>query len=326
MKKTAKNDSGIAQLRAQYPDGLHFAVGDTHGEWETLRSLMAKIRFDPKKDHVYFAGDYNGNLSGNVRQLLADIAAYYQPDLCVPGFHLIRGNHERELNPCFPLQNMPDIFVIRGKQLNYYITHAGMIGKVFELINRDLAEKPDQQVFAYRLDDRTVCYDAPFRQIIWSRRGLYSQKSHWRLWPGEEDLRQNHACIIHGHTPYSFFMGTGYHSGYGEQSLFWQNQHVFFSEDLQSFDIDSNAKGVYQNGETYRGLSCVCLEVLEEVAAQNGRRLTVDGLCEGQNCMFAAELVPNGAYDPQGDAEKVLCAAPEMKTITMDENREPVFA
>ena len=320
--KVVKDENNIGYLREKYPDGLTFIVGDTHGEYSTLKKLIEKIKFDPLKDRVYFTGDYNSG--GNVEKLLTYISNYYIENNDFPGFHLIRGNHERELSPVYPLENMPDLFVIRKKQMNYYIAHAGMLGSVLSLISDDISKNTDKNVFAYKLRDDTVSFDAPLRQIIWSRRGLYTQKSRRHNWPTEEMLEQNHACIIHGHTPYCFFRGDSWFS-YGDESLFFKNQHVFFSEDLQSFDIDSNVKGLYENGETYRGLTCVCIEALEEIAAANGRRLTVDGIYDSPSCVFSAKYIPNSPMFVRGDINRVLNATPDMKVISYVENIGPVF-
>lgn len=138
--------------------------------------------------------------------------------------------------------------------MTYYISHAGMVNGAFELINEDKRLHPQEKVLAYALNEDVACYDAPFRQIIWSRRGLYSQKSHYHNWPSENTLHTEKACIIHGHTPFSQLKNGNYFS-YGDKMLFWQNQHIWFAEDLQSFDIDSNIKGKYDKNDNYRGLS-----------------------------------------------------------------------
>ena len=57
------------------------------------------------------------------------ISTYYSSDYNHTGFHLIRGNHKRELWPVFPLNNLPDIIVIKGAAINYYIVHAGIVSK-----------------------------------------------------------------------------------------------------------------------------------------------------------------------------------------------------
>lgn len=317
------DDNNIQVLRETYPAGLTFVVGDTHGEYDTLKRLMEKIRFDAKKDHVFFTGDYNKG--GDPRSLLKLLSRYYAADYSVPGFHLIRGNHERELLPIFPLENLPDIIVIRRKAMNYYIAHAGMLSKVFDLIDRDIRKDNEKTVYAYRLDDSAAAYDAPFRQIIWSFEGLYSQKSKRHAWPSEEKLISSNSCIIHGHTPYCFFFREN-EPGYGDRSLFWTNQHIWFSEDLQSFDIDSDVKGRNAYGETYRGLSCICLEALDEIAGCHGGRLSIESFLAGENFVFSAEYTPNRSYVFEGSIDRITNASPDMKTISSSKNKMPVFS
>lgn len=315
--KLVCDDDNLQQLREKYPKGLTFVVGDVHGEHETLKILLEKIRFDPEIDHVFFVGDYSAG--GNPRALLEMLSEYFQADYDVPGFHMIRGNHERELYPLYYLENLPDIMVIKRKWLRYYISHAGMVSDVFDLINDDIQHSSEKNVFAYRLDDTAVAYDAPFRQVIWSRRGLYSQRSRWRLWPSEGKLIETQSCIIHGHTPYSFFFKEG-GLGYGDRNLFWKNQHIWFSEDLQSFDIDSDIKGRNAFGETYRGLSCICLEALEEIVEESNGYLTVDGIEKGQNFVFSAAYCPNRSLSYDGDIHVITDSMPQMKMITIDGN------
>ena len=130
------------------------------------------------------------------------------------------------------------------------------------------------------------------------------------------------ACIIHGHSPYCFFTGDE-RSGYGDVSLFWENQHVWFAEDLQSFNIDSNIKGRYENGETYRGLTCLCLEAVEEIAAQKGGRLTIEGLQESDNALFGMPLVPCTSFWANEDLTPILTARPRMKKMTLGPGNVP---
>ena len=308
----SKADNNIKDLRMQFPDGLHFVVGDVHGEVCTLKKLMEKIELNPNLDHVYFVGDYNGG--GSVNALLNYMSVYYQSDYNIPGFHMIRGNHERELYPLYTLDNLPDIIVIRGKTLVFYIVHAGMVSTVFDLINEDMDKNPGRQVLAYKLEDNTCCYDAPLRQVVWSLRGLYSQRSRWHVWPDEGKLKERNACIIHGHTPYCFFKKTDSFT-YGDDNLFWKNQHVWFSSELRSFDIDSNVKGRCENGETYRGLTCICLEVYDELAAANDGLLKTDLLYEAEEGSVGVELEYSGWIEEHETPETILRANPEMKTI-----------
>lgn len=318
------NDDNIDELRKNHPNGLHFVVGDTHGEAETFKALMAKIKFDPKLDHVFLVGDYNEG--GNTFYLMSELSRHYAADLSEPGFHLIRGNHEREpsLFPLFPLKNLPDIMVLRGKVLNFYLAHAGMVSKAFDLINDDMAKNPDTPFFAYKLDQCCTDRDPSLSQIVWSKNGLYSQTSRYRNWPSFSALTRNRACIIHGHSPYCYFKKEDAYT-YGDNNLFFVNQHIWFSEDLQSFNIDSNVKGRYVNGESYRGLACVCLEVLEEIAAQNGGMLTAKGVRASQNFVFSSPHIWNLPASSDRDVTKIIEARPNIKTITLDTDGTPIL-
>lgn len=313
-------DDNILSLRQKYPNGLHFVVGDTHGEYATLVALMQKIEFDSQKDHVYFVGDYNAG--GDSERLLEYISHYYQENPDFPGFHLIRGNHERELGPFFPLTNLPDVIVYKSRVMNYYIAHAGMVGDAFDLINEDIRQSAPAQNYAYALLENVAGFDAPFRQLTWSRGGLYSQRSHYHVWPSESSLHDAKACIIHGHTPFSLMIKGDYY-GYGDRMLLWQNQKIWFAEDLQSFDIDSNIKGRYSEADSYRGLSCICLEILDEIAEKNNGVLTRDGIRQAENFVFAVPYRPNDLSFSIRDLSRILNAAPKMKRIGLNSTGKP---
>ena len=315
-------DNNIESLRQRYPEGMHFVVGDLHGEVLTLVKLMDKIRFDPDKDHIYFVGDYNGG--GDTQTLLKYMSNYYQEDHEAPGFHMIRGNHERELGPLFELENLPDIIVVRSGHLNYYIVHAGMVSDAFDLINSDIDKESSRKVFAYRLENNTCCYDAPLRQIVWSLRGLYSQRSHWHVWPPEDKLKERRAVIVHGHSPYSFFRKDAWNS-YGDNNLFWEKQHMFFCEELQSFNIDSDVKGRHAHGETYRGLSCICLEVFDEIVSKDNGSLSIDKIIGYENGVFGAGLDYSYRDVPLGNTDNILNSKPQMRTIALDDSGVPVL-
>ncbi|MBO4897453.1 MAG: metallophosphoesterase [Clostridia bacterium] len=314
-------EDNIKELREKNKDGLTFVVGDTHGEQKTLEALMEKIKFDPMRDKVFLLGDYNEG--GDVAALLSFISKYYSADYEKAGFHLIRGNHERELGPLYPLENLPDIIVLKRDALTFFLVHAGMVFEAFRLINDDMEKTPNKKVFAYKLDD--LCTErgtrAPLRQITWSSRGLYSRTSDNRVWPSEDDLRAKNACIIHAHSPYCFFKNKDVFT-YGEKSLFFSKQHMFFCEELRSFNIDSNIKGRYINGETYRGLSCICLEALCETAKEG---LTREAVRAGKNFVFSAEYIPNDYEKHDGNITALLSASPAMNLITMDYNGEIIL-
>ena len=305
------DDDNIDELRERYPNGLSFVVGDVHGQCSTLIALMDKIKFDPSKDKVYFVGDYNSG--GDVRAVLAYLSLYYEENYDLPGFHLIRGNHERELWPIYPLLNLPDIIVLKYEMMTYYIVHAGMTGDGFNIIHSDIKTNTSGHSFAYRLDESITTKGSVFHQITYSKNGLYSQKPHYGSWVSEDILKREKVCVIHGHAPYCFFVHDDYYS-YGKNMLFWEKQHVFFSENLQSFNIDSDIKGRCRNDQTFRGLSCVCLEVIEEIAANNGI-LSCDGIRTAPNFVFTEKLNYNYTDYSTKSMDKVINASPKMKSI-----------
>ncbi|MBO6300724.1 MAG: hypothetical protein J6N53_17990 [Lachnospiraceae bacterium] len=198
--------------------------------------------------------------------------------------------------------------------MNYYIVHAGMVQTAFDMINEDMRKDGLKQSYAYRIDESVSAKGSPFHQITYSRHGLYSQKPHFGLWVAEKDLKKEKACIIHGHTPYCFFVHDA-HFSYGNKGLFWEQQHIFFSENMQSFNIDSDIKGRSKNGQTYRGLSCICLEVIEEIAAKNEGVLTCEGIKEADNFVFAESLKYGYSNGGGQSIDRVLDAKPDMKAI-----------
>ena len=162
-------------------------------------------------------------------------------------------------------------------------------------------------------------YDAPLRQIIWSRRGLYSQKSRFHVWPSKDSLREAGACIIHGHTPFSQLKNGDYYS-YGDEMLLWQNQRIWFADDLQSFDIDSNVKGRFDENDPYRGLSCICLEILDEIAQRGSGVLRREEIRAAENFVFSVPYTPNDFTSVEGDISRILSARPRMRRIDLNQD------
>ena len=312
-------DDNISALREKHPQGLTFVIGDTHGQPQTLKALIEKIRFDAEKDFAYFVGDYNDGY--NVRSLLSYMSLYYQPDCKKPGFHMIRGNHEREMFPYYALSDLPDIIVLKREKAAFFIAHAGMVRPLFSLLCRDLHENPTETVFAYRLDENCTRHRCLLRQATWSYNGLYSQKGKRPIWPAFSDLVRENACIIHGHSPYCFFT-KGDSVSYGDNNVFWKSQHMIFSEDLQGFNIDSNIKGRMRNSQTYRGISAVCLDVIEEIKKDKAP-LTCADIMQSENFSFGCEITYSDNITEYGDINVILSASPVMKTISVDDEGKP---
>ena len=70
------------------PHGRDFVVGDLHGMFSLLESLLEKLDFDPDSDRVFSVGDLidRGPESYRVLEFLDK-----------PWFHSIKGNHEMML-------------------------------------------------------------------------------------------------------------------------------------------------------------------------------------------------------------------------------------
>ena len=100
--------------------------------------------------------------------------------------------------------------------------------------------------------------------------------------------------------------------------LFWENQKVWFAEDLQSFDIDSNVKGRFDTSDLYRGLSCVCLEMIDEIAAKGNGVLKREVLRESENFVFSVPYTPIENTNVDTDLSNLLQAKPAMKRILLD--------
>jgi serine/threonine protein phosphatase 1 len=71
--------------------GRDFVVGDVHGHFKLLKSLLAHVDFDAERDRVFSVGDLidRGPDSLEVLNWLAE-----------PWFHAVRGNHEQMLIDC----------------------------------------------------------------------------------------------------------------------------------------------------------------------------------------------------------------------------------
>ena len=72
----------------QNHDGRDFVVGDLHGMFHTLETLMSEVKFDTSKDRIFSVGDLvdRGPESKRVTEFLNQ-----------PWFHSIQGNHEQLL-------------------------------------------------------------------------------------------------------------------------------------------------------------------------------------------------------------------------------------
>ena len=113
-------DDNIDELRNMYSDGLHFVVGDTHGECQTLKVLIERIAFDPNKDYVYFVGDYNAG--GNPYALLDYIPAFIRLIILYPAF-ILSGEIMKENYVRFIRWTICRILLLSGECISVIIPH-----------------------------------------------------------------------------------------------------------------------------------------------------------------------------------------------------------
>ncbi|MFQ8892990.1 MAG: metallophosphoesterase [Clostridium sp.] len=280
-------DNNIEQLRAQHPDGLHFVVGDLHGSFATLNELLKKIKYDKEKDHIYFVGDYYSTKDGDVDELINRLNEDFHADYSKPGFHLIKGNHDKELS------ELPNVIAIKMNKHTFYIAHAAVYNKVIDIIYTDMETKLEKSIFTYKFDTNAInsesngetgkCY-----RMFFSITGNFNpqkiidnEKNNAVFIQDTINSKDETACIIHGHTPYCYLKNKDDKKIYGEKSVFWKKQHIWFSEDMRSFDIDSNVKG-HKNAE--RRLSCICLEIYDSLS-----KLKIKNIRDSENGVFSVK-------------------------------------
>ena len=285
------DDKNIDQIREKFgKNGLHFVVGDLHGGAKTLEALLKKIKYDKEKDYLYFVGDYYYSSDGDVDGLLETLKNEFEPDYSKQGFHIIKGNHDNK-----KLSILPDIIVIRMEKYNFYIAHAAVYNKVIDAITLDMQNDSKAKVFMYQFDNEVINADNKEKNEAWkcykmtcSEKGNFVPEESDEFIQDTRNSLDDRACIIHGHTPYFYFNKKDYYKKYGNNSLFWEKQHIWFGEDMRSFDIDANIK---DKRHQPRGLSCICLEVYDNLDA-----LTKKNILQSENGAFFVEHIEDANH------------------------------
>lgn len=323
-------DNNIEQLRAKHPDGLHFVVGDLHGSFATLNKLLKKIKYNKEKDQIYFVGDYYYTTDGDVNELINRLNEDFHTDYSKTGFHLIKGNHDEK---CLP--GLPNIIALKMNKHTFYISHAAVYNKVIDIIYTDMKTKPEKSIFAYKFDTNAInsksngeakkCY-----RMTMSIKGNFNPQI---IINNENDdavfiqdtinSKDETACIIHGHTPYCYLKNDDNEKKYGSKSVFWKKQHIWFSEDMRSFDIDSNVKGKLHGHDAERRLSCICLEVYDELES-----LTIKNIYHGENGVFSVKHESENKSSAQSDKTSDLLSKIkkiDCKIITVDDKGQLII-
>lgn len=163
-------------------NGRDFVVGDIHGHFNLLRSLLEQAGFDEAKDRVFSAGDLidRGPYSDEVIAWLKQ-----------PWFHAVRGNHEQMIVECaMGLGDIPRH--IRNGGAWFHEAPAASRSGIFEVVN-DLPimleiELPDGRTVGL------VHAEAPTLQ--WSD-GWPEAKAYLAGHAGEEWQQQALKCALY---------------------------------------------------------------------------------------------------------------------------------
>jgi serine/threonine protein phosphatase 1 len=173
-----------------------FAVGDIHGCYGKLTTLMNKINIDFDKDLLIFVGDYidRGPDSCKVVNFLLQLKNYYRNII------LLRGNHEEMLMKYLAGVD-PGVYMINGGQetLNSYKKQYKDLGpKVIPpnhfsfFINLVMYYETDEYIFVH----------AGLRENV----PLAEQTTADLLWIRKEFIDSNYDFgkrVIFGHTPFA---------------------------------------------------------------------------------------------------------------------------
>ncbi len=201
----------------------HIIIGDVHGNWQGVVALLEKAAYEPGRDKVVFAGDYNDCYAYehySVRKLIDVLLELHDS---APGrTFFVRGNHDLWFSEWLQTGGVPSqVWYIQGgkETLRSY----GIIDDLASQDQRAKVPTAHQEfiiniVRQYYLDDRVVVIHGGFRsegqmrtvaagrqlnnhdleEIIWDRHFMFID---------DEAVHENYAkyfgkrYLITGHTP-----------------------------------------------------------------------------------------------------------------------------
>lgn len=176
-----------------------FAIGDVHGQFSTLKKLLAKLPVDLERDELVFLGDLIDR-GPSSRQVL-EFVMQLQTDF--PNVTVLKGNHEETmLKSCHDAQEF-SFWMAMGGDTTYlnYCTKANILWTSF-------AKEFPSTTYQY-LENLPFCYEN--QHAIFVHAGAYfDQTGEWKtdkviyaLWyRGKDFFSKYHGkTIIVGHTP-----------------------------------------------------------------------------------------------------------------------------
>ena len=173
-----------------------FVIGDIHGCFQKLCTLMDRIDYDGEQDTLVFLGDYidRGYESYDVVQYLAGLSARRQRIV------FLKGNHEQMLEN-YLAGTMRFVYIVNGgaQTLENYQAHRA--GSLSPLIPDSHLKFFSGLLLYYEIDDYVFVH-AGLRDNVPLRR----QRPEDLLWIRDSFIRSDHDFgkrIIFGHTPFA---------------------------------------------------------------------------------------------------------------------------
>jgi serine/threonine protein phosphatase 1 len=175
------------------------AIGDIHGSYRKLASLMKKIKIDPEKDLIVFLGDYidRGDRSKEVVDYLVELKRE------MPSTVFLLGNHEHMLLEYLSGRNInPFLFNGGQKTLNSYLGEGRLTSlrdprKIFpeDHLNFFKSLSPFFELEDYIFVHAGLKRGIPLEQqdlfdLLWIREEFYYSKTNFGK------------TVIFGHTPF----------------------------------------------------------------------------------------------------------------------------
>ena len=82
---------------------MFYVIGDIHGCYDELQSMLEKIEFSPKEDKMFFVGDYIDRGKDSYKML-----RWLDSNMKSDCYHFLKGNHEAEFIAYVDLLNSVD--------------------------------------------------------------------------------------------------------------------------------------------------------------------------------------------------------------------------
>jgi len=174
--------------------GRFFAIGDIHGSYEKLRTLIGKIDIDYRNDTLVFLGDYidRGTGSYDVVSYLIDLKKQYE------NIVLLKGNHEEMLEDYLKGKNRLTFLANGGQQtIDSYVA----AGRSFstDLFPREHIDFFNSLELFYETDNYIFVH-AGLRKNV----SIAEQKQEDLLWIRSHFIKTGYDFgkrVVFGHTP-----------------------------------------------------------------------------------------------------------------------------